>query len=201
VDLIIVRHARPERRDGPDASADPPLSEEGRRQAEATAEFLAGERVDHVVASPLLRARQTAEPLATRLGLSVEAVGGLTEIDPFGGSYIPAEEMHTDHHVVQTFLDDKFALFAAAGGFEVFRDVVVDAFEGIVARNRGKRVAVFCHGTVVGCYLTALLGHADPFILAPDYCGLYRVQASSTGIRTVRSANETGHVRHLLDPR
>ena len=55
MDLILVRHGLPER---DDHSHDQPLSAVGRRQAEATAAFLAGERIDHIVASPLARAQQ-----------------------------------------------------------------------------------------------------------------------------------------------
>ena len=197
--LLVIRHARPHRADGDDATADPELTDLGLQQAMATAEFLAGERIHHVVASPLRRAQQTAAPLAARLSCTVETVEGLREIDPFGGAYVPAEEMTMDHQVVQDMADDQYALFRSVGGFERFRSVVVEAFDGIVARNRGKSVAVYCHGTVIGTYLSALLGSDDPFTLLPDYCGLYRIAASSNGLRTVRSANETGHVRDLLD--
>jgi 2,3-bisphosphoglycerate-dependent phosphoglycerate mutase len=198
VQLLVVRHARPHRADGEDATADPELTEIGNRQAAATAAFLAGERVDHVVASPLRRALQTAQPLATQLSCDVEIVEGLREIDPFGGAYVPAEELTMESQIVSDLAGDPYALFAGAGGFPRFRSVVVDAFDGIVARNRGRTVAVFCHGTVIGTYLSALLDSDDPFTLLPDYCGLYRIAASSTGLRTVRSANETGHVRDLL---
>ena len=193
----MVRHALPERSDGASATADPPLTELGREQAEATAVFLSGERIDAVVASPLLRAQQTAEPLAQLVGTDVTVVDGLREIDPFGGSYIPAEQMTADHPVVEQYLEDRYSLFAGEGGFQQFRAIVVAAVDEIVSAHRGGRVAVFCHGTVIGTYLTAILGHNDPFLLLPDYCGLYRVLAASTGLRTLRSANETGHVRHL----
>ena len=197
MDLLLVRHALPVRADGEGATADPPLSDFGRLQAAATAAFLAGERIDAVVASPLQRAIATAQPLADQLGFEVEVVEGLREIDPFGGSYIPAEELTTDHAVVADMAEDPFALFAGAGGFEAFRSTVVGAVDGIVASNRGRRVAVFCHGSVIGTYLTAVLGHDDPFLLLPDYCGIYRVLAASNGLRTLRSANETGHVRDV----
>ena len=190
-----MRHAQPLRADGDAATADPQLSEAGHAQAAATASFLAGERIDSIVASPLKRACQTAQPLADALDLSIEVVEGLREIDPFGGSYIPAEEITTDHQVVQDMAADPYSLFASAGGFEQFRAVVAAAIDQIVAAHRGRRVAVFCHGTVIGTYLTVLLGHDDPFVLLPDYCGITRVLASSDGLRTLRSANETGHVR------
>ncbi len=122
---------------------------------------------------------------------------GLREIVPFGGSYVPAEEITTDHPLVERLVQDRYSLFAGEGGFEQFRAVVVAAVDAIVAGNKGRRVAVFCHGTVIGTYLTAVLDHDDPFVLQPDYCGIYRVAASSAGLRTLRSANETGHVRDV----
>lgn len=200
MDLVIIRHARPERdeRGHGEGTADPPLSEKGLRQAQATADFLLGERVDHIVASPMRRAHQTALALAARLERDVELLDGLKEVDQYRSRYVPAEEMSHDDEIVKEFLDDKFAMFRPLGGFDVWRANVVATFDDIVDRNKGKRVAVFCHGMVMGTYLTALVGHGDPFVLQPDYCGIVRVQAASNGIRTVRSANETGHVRDLL---
>jgi probable phosphoglycerate mutase len=195
--LIIVRHALPNRADGEKATADPELADLGRQQAQATADFLAGERIDAVVASPLRRAQQTAQPLATQLGLTAASVEGLREIDPFGGSYVPAEEMEMDHPVVQAFAEDRWSLFGNEAGFERFRDGVVGAFDQIVERHRGEHVAVFCHGTVIGTYLAAILGHDNPLALLPDYCGVSRVLAATGGLRTLRSVNETGHVRNV----
>ena len=200
MDLVIIRHARPERdeRGHGEGTADPPLSEKGLRQAQATAEFLLGERVDHIIASPMRRAHQTALALAERLTREVELLDGLKEVDQHSSRYVPAEEMTLDDEIVKEFLEDKFAMFRPLGGFETWRTNVVATFDDIVDRNKGKRVAVFCHGMVMATYLTALVGHGDPFVLQPDYCGIVRVQAASNGIRTVRSANETGHVRGLL---
>lgn len=200
MELIIVRHARPERdeRGAGEGTANPHLSEQGRRQAEATAEFLAGERIDHITASPMHRAHQTAQPLAQRLGFDIELIDGLAEVDRHNARYIPQDEMTSDDPIVQEFLEDKFAMFRVFGGFELWRQGVVDTFDHIVNHNKGKRVAVFCHGMVMGTYLTTLIGHGDPFVLQPDYCGIVRVTAASNGIRTVRSANETGHIRGLL---
>jgi hypothetical protein len=50
---------------------------------------------------------------------------------------------------------------------------------------------------VASVYIQTLLGHDDPFALISDYCGISRIAASSTGVRTLRSVNETAHLRHL----
>ena len=63
----------------------------------------------------------------------------------------------------------------------------------------GKTVAVFCHGMVMAVYLQTLWSLEDPWRNQPAYTGIYRVTASSTnGMRSIRSINETGHVRDLL---
>ncbi len=50
---------------------DPELTKEGRRQANAAAEALAGEKIELIVASPYRRALQTARIVAAGLGLPV----------------------------------------------------------------------------------------------------------------------------------
>ena len=195
MELVIVRHALPESDKRDDGPADPPLSPLGLRQAEATANLLATEGVDHVVTSTMQRAIQTGQPLADRLGLTPERLEDLKESDHRRSSYTPVEEMDADHEVIREFLDDPLSMFA--DGYEAFRDRITAALDAVVAGNRGRTVAVFCHAMVVGVYLQTLLGLNDPFAVMADYCGITRVAASSTGIRSVRSFNETGHLRDL----
>ena len=196
MELIIVRHALPESEEQNDGPADPPLSPLGLQQAEATADLLATEGVDHVVTSTMQRAIQTGRPLADRLGLTPECLEGLKESDYRRSSYTPVEEMDADHEVIREFLDDPLSMFA--DGYEAFRDRITVALAAVVAANRGRTVAVFCHAMVIGVYLQTLLGLNDPFAVMADYCGITRVAASSSGIRSVRSFNETGHLRHLV---
>ena len=196
MELVIVRHALPESDKRDDGPADPPLSPLGLRQAEATANLLATEGVDHVVTSTMQRAIQTGRPLADRLGLTPERLEDLKESDHLRSSYTPVEEMDADHEVIREFLDDPLSMFA--DGYEAFRDRITTALDAVVADNRGRTVAVFCHAMVVGVYLQTLLDLNDPFAVMADYCGITRVAASSTGIRSVRSFNETGHLRHLV---
>ena len=196
MELIIIRHALPESEKRDDGPADPPLSPLGLQQAEATADLLATEGVDHVVTSTMQRAIQTGRPRADRLGLTPERLGDLKESDYRRNSYTPVEEMSADHEVIREFLNDPLSMFA--DGYEAFRDRVTVALDTVVADNRGRTVAVFCHAMVVGVYLQTLLDLNDPFAVMADYCGITRVAASSTGIRSVRSFNETGHLRHLV---
>ena len=85
--LILVRHGRPDEDDA-ETPNDPPLNADGWRQARAAARLLRSEGVTRIIASPLRRARQTAEPLAERLGLPIETIDHWAEADR-GASPIP----------------------------------------------------------------------------------------------------------------
>ena len=75
MDLIIVRHARPERveNDNSDGPADPPLSQLGIKQARAVADFLKGEKIDRIVSSSMRRALETADPLSRMTRITVSS--------------------------------------------------------------------------------------------------------------------------------
>ncbi len=66
------------------------LNEEGQAQAQALADRLANVPLAAVYASPLERARETAQPLAERHGLPVRVHPGLNEVDcgAWGGERI-----------------------------------------------------------------------------------------------------------------
>ena len=58
-----------------------PLTELGRRQAQALAGALATEPVDALYSSPALRCRQSIEPLAERFALAITVLTGLGEFE------------------------------------------------------------------------------------------------------------------------
>jgi phosphohistidine phosphatase SixA len=69
VRLIIVRHAKAVP-GSPDAER--PLAPKGRRAAAALARELKAAQADAVISSPLIRAVQTAAPIAAAAGVEVE---------------------------------------------------------------------------------------------------------------------------------
>jgi phosphohistidine phosphatase len=76
MDLYLLRHA--EAGEAP-RDEDRTLTEHGHAQARAAAVGIAwlGLRLDAILSSPFPRARQTAEPVATALGLGVEETAAL----------------------------------------------------------------------------------------------------------------------------
>ena len=210
MELLIVRHAKPRTEVLPEGQpADPGLSEIGRQQAELTADFLAGERIDHIVSSTMRRAHETALPLAERLSMDVECLDDLRESDHASNIYVPTEDFTPDNPITAHFWRDeggreisdwsqvlKNTVFS--DGYEAFEERVLRGFQHVIGTNKSRSVAVFCHGMVTLMYLSHLIGSSNPLSLQVDYCGINRVLAASNGLRTVRSVNETHHVRHLL---
>lgn len=82
MNLVIVRHDIAEERDpGASAQADAkrPLTREGRKRAGRAARGVAAllEKADLVASSPLVRALETARPIADELGLELQQVDAL----------------------------------------------------------------------------------------------------------------------------
>lgn len=192
MELILVRHALPVRIDGGDGPADPSLSEDGRRQAQALASWLADEPIDAIWSSPMRRARETAAPLEEATGLLAEIDVDLREFDADEVHYIPMEELTRD--------DPRWReLIARLGSPEqfAFRDVAAAAVERIVAANPGRTVVVVCHGGVVNAYLSSILHIDRPLFFEPTYTSISRVRASSSGVRSLVSVNEIPHMPEL----
>ena len=201
MDLIIVRHGRPIRHEveGEDESANPPLSELGHQQAKRTAEYLKNEGIDHIVASTMKRAHETATPLADMLGMEIELIDDLKESDYRNQSYIPIEEMDADGEDAAKYLEGDIHALVFSEGLEAFEERVLRGFNHVIESNRSKKVVAFCHGMTTMVFLRSILKFPDPLAMTVDYCSITRIQAAFIGIRSVRSINETHHVRDLIE--
>jgi probable phosphoglycerate mutase len=200
MELLLIRHALPVRIEDADGAADPPLAELGVRQSDALAEVLAGEGVDVLLTSPLLRARQTTDPVSARLGLEAVIVDGLAEFDRDSNWYIPIEELRAagDPRWL-SYLDEHWGTDSGldpAG----FRAAVVRSIEDVIDANPGQKVAAVAHGGVINAYVAHVLETPSPGIFEPAYTSITRILASRNGHRMMKSMNEASHVRELLPP-
>jgi probable phosphoglycerate mutase len=197
MELILIRHGLPERVETKDGSpADPPLTEQGRAQAAATAAQLQVDRIDRIYASPLKRAHQTALPLAERLGLEIALEPRIAEYDRDSDTYIPLEELkQTDPEAWRAFM--KLG-YPADMDLETFNHEVVVAIEEIIAENTGRCVAVVCHGGVINAWASHILEMGFRLFFDARYASINRFMAASSGERSVISLNEAAHLRGLL---
>jgi probable phosphoglycerate mutase len=195
MDLLLVRHGLPERIEGAEGPADPVLTEAGRRQSEKLADWLAHERIDHLMSSTLRRAHETALPVGKRLGLDIELVQGLSEFDADADSYIPIEELRrTRDPRFFALVEGRWDELGSTVDPSAFADLVHTTIESVIERFPGQRVAVVCHGGVINLYLGRILGVERHLWFEPGYTSISRVAASRDGHRTIVSLNETAHL-------
>lgn len=196
MELLLIRHALPIRREDVEGPADPELSEIGRDQALALAAYLADERIDTVCSSPLRRAVETAEPLARTHGLDVAVDDELAEFDRHSKWYVPVEELKASgdprwKDLLEGRLGEDIEVDPTT-----FADVVQRAVERVIDANPSRRVAVVCHGGVINAYVARILGLPDSTgFFYPHYTSIHRVMAARSGERSILALNETAHLR------
>jgi probable phosphoglycerate mutase len=194
VELLLIRHALPERRENTDGPADPALAPNGHAQAELMAEYLASEDVHAVYTSPMRRARETAAPLCAALGVEPIVEDDVAEFDRLSTEYVPIEELKESGD--PRFLD---AISGVEGHDDPheFAERVVTAIERIIAAHSGENVAIVCHGGVINTFVAHVIGlDADPpGFFYPNYTSIHRIAASRSGIRTLVTLNETSFLR------
>src|SRR6478735_10031957 len=151
MELLLVRHALPIRREVTEGAADPELSEIGVAQAKLLGEYLADEQIDAVYSSPMRRAMETARPVADGQGRETVVADGIAEYDRNASWYVPIEELRaTNDPRWQALARGEWQSDESA---EDFHDRVLQAIEAIVAAHSGERVAVVCDGGVINSYL------------------------------------------------
>ncbi len=195
MELLIIRHGLPVRRELAEGAADPELAPAGREQAELLAAYLAAEQLDAVYASPLARAVETAAPLARAQGVEVRVDDEVAEWDRNSPEYVPVEELKAANDPRwQAMLD---GVWDSDESEDQFRVRVVTAVESIIAAHRGERVAIVCHGGVINVYAAHVLGlqTQGPGFFYPNYTSINRIAAASTGERAIVTLNETAHLR------
>lgn len=192
MELILVRHARPHRIENAGQAADPDLTDLGHRQAAAVAEWLSHESFDALYCSPMARARQTAAPVEAATGMTAGVVDGVQEYDADADHYIPIEDLKADR--------ERWREFIASNQREdrsTFADTVNQSLEDLIARHRGHRIVVVCHGGVINMWAANVLGIGQDMFFEPEYTSVNRFMAASSGERSIVSLNEVGHLRAL----
>ncbi len=155
--LVLLRHGVTEhtsakRFSGGIGGANPGLSDEGRAQVAAAAGWLAatGDRIEAVVASPVRRTHESAEIVASTLGLPIEEEPGFAEME-FGSwdGLTFAEVAAQDQDGLDAWLRD---LDAPTPGGESFRAVETRVLEGldrVLTKHAGSTVVVVSHVTPI----------------------------------------------------
>jgi probable phosphoglycerate mutase len=194
VQLLLIRHALPFRSE-PGQGSDPELSEEGIEQAKRLPDALARFPISRIVSSPQIRARQTAQPVADALGLTIDLDDRLAEYDRDLSHYTPVEEISEEDM-------KRLASGELPSGVDqpAFIARVKEGIDDIVAAaGRDDTVAVFTHGGVINALAHDVMKTERLLCVQVDYAGVTRLLWSSQrGQFFVASVNATEHVWDLL---
>ena len=201
MELILIRHGLPFRVEKKDGSpADPALGEDGIEQAKKLARWMANETLDTIYSSPLVRAKMTAQPLADVKGLEIKIEPGVAEIDELSPTYIPLEELKAKEpekwrDLLEAGIE---TVYDSIQNLEAFRKKVLNSITRIITENKGKTVAVVCHGGIINIWASHILGLQKSLFFKPEYTSINRFMASSSGVHTLISLNQTCHLRSDL---
>ena len=195
MEVLLIRHAIPIRRELESGIADPELAAEGLKQADLMAQYLASEKLHAIYASPMQRAQQTAQPLASVQGLSITTVDGVAEYDKNSNQYVPVEELKAKNDPRwQEMLRGEWT--STDETEDEFIKRIVDSIEEIIANHASQRVAIVCHGGVINAYICHVLGLANQRgFFYPNYTSIHRIAAAGSGERSIVTLNETSHLR------
>jgi probable phosphoglycerate mutase len=157
--VVLARHGRTEWHHGNryTGSTDLPIDDVGLRQAEQLREWATDFAPDALWSSPMLRARQTAGPTASCLGLEPFVDARLREVD-FGTaegrmlSELPIA-------VAKSFeLDPVGSHFPGGEDPVAAADRVYEAFQEIGKNHAGQKVLVVAHNTLIRLLTCRVLG-------------------------------------------
>jgi probable phosphoglycerate mutase len=194
MELILVRHALPQRVENVDGIADPGLQPLGHEQARRLADWLADEDIHHIAVSPKRRAIETAAPLAERLGLAPEIVPGFAEIDRAARHYIPVEEMRRENSPVwQALVAGRWDEIGYHDPKEFQREVIA-AKDDLLARLPDHRIVVVAHGGTINAIVSDLIGLDRMFFFEAAYTSISRVVRGFNDSYVVSTLNETAHL-------
>ena len=134
------------------------LTELGRRQAAELAERLADVELDAVYSSDLLRAIETAEPVAKRLGLPLQTLPELREVDVGTWAGLTRDE-------VAEHFPDGFRRWSEwqtgwedGETYDEMGERVVGAILRLAAEHEGGRILVVSHGGAIRALHAAAAG-------------------------------------------
>ena len=203
--VLLLRHGQSplsvERRYS--GRGDPELTRDGLEQAAAAATALAARtlatdgHIRAVISSPLMRARQTAEPVAGVLGLGVTVDDRLTETD-FGTweGLTFAEASAQDPEVHRAWLSDSSVSPPQGESFDLVAGRVNAALDDLLRRWPGQTVVLVSHVTPIKLILRRALDAGPQMLyrLHLDLACLSIVEFWPDGGASVRLVNDTSYL-------
>ena len=195
--FLLVRHATNDMVDKAIAGwmAGVHLNEEGKSQAAALAERLKHVPVAAIYSSPLERARETAEPIAKRMGLEIEVREEIGEIK-FGDW--TGQQLQDLNHLPKWQLFNTFRSGTRIPGGELMLETqarIVVELERLRELHPQQIIAVVTHGDVIRAAVAHYAGiHLDLFQRIEISPASLSIIAVNTDGPQILRLNDTGEL-------
>ena len=206
--VLLIRHGQSqgnaERRFGGHSAT--ALSERGRQQAAATARALQSESITAIYSSDLLRAVETATPLAEALGLEIIQTSAFRERSVGhmeGLTFEEAAEQYPDEYAALLRRDFDHVLLGGES-YRQLLDRAAQQLDRAIEENAGGTIAVFSHTGTICILALHLMGALDapelrPVWVASSNCGITRFELHADGFVRVVAVNDTRHLADLQE--
>jgi alpha-ribazole phosphatase len=162
MNLYMVRHGQTasSRENRFSGTSDPPLTAVGEAMAEAFARAYASITWDAIYISPMLRTRQTADPLCRLIGLQATVEDGLKEIGYGEWEGLRQDEVKERWPAAFEYWADDVASRGTPGGETAFHVAAraMRVVEGIRCRHGHGNVLLVSHKATLRVITCALLG-------------------------------------------
>lgn len=191
--IYLIRHGNPDYTQEKDLGEHKiPLSEFGLKQARLLAKRLKNLKIDKIYASEIMRAQETARVFAETNHKKVFIDKRLNEIDWLDWHRIPYFNMSEKRRVKK--LKHYFKLDKRLDSMQTrTRRLIADIYK----ENKGKSVALFCHGNIIKSALSGIL-NADVigFLSLEIYqASISKLVIDNNGFVKIDSINSVSHLR------
>ena len=193
--VIFIRHGQTEwnvtgRYQG---QSDVKLTEEGKTQAEKLADNFPVAKVDAIYASDLCRAMVTAETIANKFGLKVQAEPAFRELS-FGDWEGLTYQQIVDkwEEAMANFLQHPDVLEIPGGeSFPAVQQRAMKRLNELIEKHDGQTIVVVAHGAVLRTMLTAALHMPLQY--------LWSIRQFNTAVNIVRYDSDANPTVELLN--
>jgi broad specificity phosphatase PhoE len=202
--IVLIRHAKTEWNEGEQerfrGRADLALSEFGIKQAELTADRIAGWPISAIYSSPLKRALSTAEILASPLGLKTRLLNGLIDIDygTWQGLSLP-EAAADDNQLYELWLQNPHLVtFPGGEKLQQVQKRAYHAMKTLLPKHESQTIVLISHKVVCKLLICRIIGldNSRFWQVEQDTCAINLIESREEFLQ-LTLLNDTCHLKSL----
>lgn len=208
-EILFVRHAQSHGNVGLAEAAfhpdDPSLTTEGLAQAQALSRRFSAGDLQAIYASTLIRTCQTVQPTAQKLGLAIEVLPELMEVD----TAVPGTALSHITRLAPNAYNSACRVLTQSVGLSFKNETSAHCAEraryalSVIAGNAaaGDKILVATHGAFFGYLLRCALGLSlpEPFAWEVTNCAITTIRFRKDDIPILLGSNDTSHLSFYIN--